>query len=1102
MDQSASLKQRASVLGNHNQKYIRTIEKVRDRFTHRLEVRGLHDKIHFYRAAPNLNAEMDAIVSASNDQQDALDFLGCYYAFRFLYMNLNSLDKLHLEILSGRERIPIYRRFMKQAGVDFRSLTTHYMQHLLDIFLQDGEVPEYVLLGTGTRADQDDIDVGVVVGEDGDRDHLDRAVGRLRAEMLRHASSLHFHLSEHVGTRVYSATVEEYQALLTKRIHNFVIISEMVGAARILGSHRLFEGFQRNITDRYYHSFGENIYHEGFLRGIVGEIRALLAYPVQMESIHPKNDGLRIVKGLIAAMKTIVGVQEVNAWAILDELKKRDPGNLVIYGKLDTSLTFLEIFRYLYQLLVVQEEDIPLRDSNMQDNLQQVAIQMGYRDVGIVKAWNHLVIHYNEHVHEARAAAAALMPFLTHHLGEFSIFRSMAQAAQVPNVTENAGQNVAASFIWEAGFFGGTCYWDDVLALLESEDGKIMGRYLADILVLDKPARTRLLRRYAACAAFAPFSILRLLVLIKRYRGCPESGEVFGELTGLVLDELKRHPDTSTRLCMLFHLYPGGMNSFLEAISDEDRFQIRELLQRPIYDDGFASIRDTLLYLCNLHIEMSRAFKRQVMSVVKRHPNVLHDIRDFESLRHMARGFYAESQRMPDFADRKQLLGDYYDLSYLAVALETLAGGSIQERNARFTEFSDDYVESLLDLCRQEVEEESGKPVDTRDLLAFYAAGGNAREQAFDDDYDMFFVLNSEDEDVRAHCNRIAGKMNSEIAKRGVLPQYRLADHFGHYVTLAREIGELLTAPGECVFVDQSQILGSRMVVGSHRFEEDFEEHVIGPLIFKNSERYVREMIEEIHCRHAEESSDVPCMDIKECRGGLRDIEMVLLVLKAKYGVRMHLGEQFMDLMIEIRKDHAPAVRLLRDGLYFLKNLRDVHRLTSGNDDFIQQNSFVAAARAMGLRKNGEWDWESVAEKFREWTRVVSRTTDELIHTIEKEELDLLNLLSFAGFDFRSKVESMIADGAAEMCRSCDRCLQVCPMVRESPSFDPGEILRRALFKRDQGLVALDSSSWKCLSCYECFGVCPLPVCPMEVMFALKRCICQLKGIPPEVNAG
>ncbi|GEM_PF-196188 len=1104
MDALAILKDRASILGNHNQKYIRTIETFEDRLTRRLELRGVRDKVHLYRDAPNPGPEMDAIVSVSDDGQDVLDFLGCYYAFRFLGMNLGLLDALHLDLLSEDDRPSVlFRQFMKQSGTEFRMLTTHYMQRLLDLFVGRGEVPEFVLLGTGTRADQDDIDVGVVVSGEGDRDCLDRAIGRLRTEMLRRASCLHFHLSEHVGTRVYSATIEEYQTLLAKRIHDFVIISEMLGAAHILGSRRLFEVFQRDVTDRYYYRFGENIYHEGFLRGIVGEIRALVAHPVQLESIHPKNDGLRMIKGLIAAMKTIFGVQKVNAWDILDDLRVRDADNAQIYEQLDEALTFLEIFRHIYQLLVVQEEDIPLRDENIRQNLQVVATRMGYHDVGIVKAWNHLVIHYNEHVKLAREAVTALMPDLTAHLGEFSIFSSMAQTANLSDVAENVKQNLAVGFISEAAFFGGTRYWDDVLTRLEEESGRVLGRFVADIAVLDKRVRTQLLRRYATCAGFAPYSILRLLVVVKRYRGHPESGAIFEELTRFVLEELKPRANTPTRFCMLFYLYPEVMNGFLDLCSDEDRLRVRELVQGPIHSEEFVGVREALLYLCDLHIQSSRAFKRQIMSVVKRHPTVLHHLHDFDRLWGMARGYFAESQRMPQFRRRKELLGDYYDLSYLTVALETLEGKPIEDINARFTEFSDNYVQVLFDICRQEVEEESGEPVATRDLLAVYAAGGNAREQAFDDDYDMFFVLNSTDEDVRMHCNRIAGKMNSEIGKRGILPHYRLADHFGHYVTLASEIEELLTSESEDVFVDQSQILGSRMVVGSRKFAENFEEHVIGPLIFRDSERYAKHMIKEIRSRHGEESPGAPCLDVKECAGGLRDIEMMLLVLKARYGVRMHLGEKFVDLMVDIAKDHASEVRLLRDGLYFLKSLRDIHRLTVGNDDFIQEGSFVAGARAMGRKKSdGTYDSESVAEKFIEWTQVVSRTIRELISSLEREEPDLLSLLASVGFDFRGKVEHMIASGMSDDCILCGVCLETCPVARDLPDFNPGEILRQALFQRSCDLATPDSACWRCKTCYECYGVCPLPVCPMEVMFAIKKYVCRMKGIPPEVSAG
>ena len=86
--------------------------------------------------------------------------------------------------------------------------------------------------------------------------------------------------------------------------------------------------------------------------------------------------------------------------------------------QLERALSFVEVFRFLYQLLEVQEEEILLADEGSRSQLDAVAELMGYKDVGVVRGCDHLLIHYHEHVQTARAVAAELIADLRRRVAE------------------------------------------------------------------------------------------------------------------------------------------------------------------------------------------------------------------------------------------------------------------------------------------------------------------------------------------------------------------------------------------------------------------------------------------------------------------------------------------------------------------------------------------------------------------------------------------------------------------------------------------------------------------------------------------------------------
>lgn len=942
------LETRLAGLGNHHRKYSHFIAKHVDRLVERLEASGTIDEIHFWAAAPDVGQEMDLISEMGRDETERLDFLGCYFALQLLNLNSRAVDALHLGLSSDTDRFEVYRDFMLLMGRDLRRLCSAYMDHLLDLFITPADRPEFVICGVGTRADQDDLDLGIIDDGSGRRDALNRAVARMRKEMMRRAIPLHMHLSEHVGSQSFSASIPEFAELLDGQIRDFIIISELLGARRILGSDALFHAFTAQVTDRYYYApGGDNRYHEGYLRGMMGEIDTLLMRRLPRDSVHPKRDALRIIKGLLSARKTVHGIREVNAWRILEELMARDQANMPSYARLEDALSFIEVFRFLYQLVEVQEEKIPLEEEGSRDCLATVAELMGYRDVGVVRAHEHLLIHYHEHVISVRASARALQDDLRRHLESVSVFSDFlrTRGAHAPGWAE--ADNIAVEFVATLRFFRGTRYWDDVMSPIR-ESRELLAEFVNDFMSLDDRPRAALVRRYAKWSDSTILVVMQLLVLLYEQRSLDNARALHRELSHALVERLAGAVDVIPRMTAIFDNFPKLVNDVLLGLDDRDRERFTGIFETEVWNAEIDAVRRRLLHFCRLHCTSSRYFKRFLQRAVDRYPECLQHLQEPDRLEVIAKGFFARHETLPTFARRRAELGSYYDLEFLRLGLECREGADSTWINAEFTEFVDSYMVSLFDVCKQEVAAAASGRTRTRDLLAIYACGGHGRKLAFDDDYDLIILLDSEDPDIRAYCGRILTLMNSGIVKRGTMPQYRFAERFGHYVTTFGELDRLFADPDETAFIDMSQLMGARRIVGSKKLEAALYRRIIKPRILDRAGAFIAAIADEIRSRHeAVDRGIIPTLNIKETKGGLRDIELVLMILMARAGL-------WLPVTWELRphlKDHYPhrADELDRvfDAFRHLKHIRDVHHLTVAADDDIRPEELGHLARVL-----------------------------------------------------------------------------------------------------------------------------------------------------------
>jgi len=970
------LKERVSQLGNHHHKYIRTIDKYLEGMVGSLEDAGKIEEIHLWHGATDLKTEMDIILNVADSLDDKLNYLACYYSLQILHLNLRSIDVLRLNLTSRDDRISAYKQFMLQTGAEFRSLTATYMQKLLDLFFADQKPPEFTLLGVGSLAHQDDIDVGVIDNGTPEREALNVVIGKIRREMFRRATELHFYLSEHVGSQFYTASIQEYKELLDREIQDFIIITEMLNAVPILGSQRLFDTFEQEIIHRYhYHSFRDNKFHEGYLRGILGEIRSLLLRQINENKLNPKDDALRMVNAIIFAGKTIFRVYKGNRWDVLSILARKDSSRKTIYAELEKVLTFLEIFRHLYQLFLGLEEDIFLEDQDVVANMQIVARTLGYRDMGAIRAWDHLLIHYHEIVESAKNLTSRLLQDVTEHLKSVSIFANKLKAAWYPEPYRSYPGNLAIDFLRDSRFFKGAKFWDDILEPLESADSHVLENFINDLRQLKPRYQRSVIDKYGKASKNAAYAMIRFLIILSNHKRKLQIEDLCSQFNRVFLDNLAECDDRVLRLTKVFHQYPELINEYLTTLDSTLQKKFMVLARGELWEPEQQKSKELMISLCEIHCNTSHYFKRFFTRVVSRYPTYIQYLKEPESLAQISKGMLGCIESLNNFNDKKKQLGDYHDLEFLRVGLEALQGVPIDRIDADFTEFSDSYLQMLFDICKQAVNEKIGGPIATRDLIAIYVAGGYAREQAFDDDYDLIILLNEKDEAIHRYCNQIVMMMNSEIVKRGIMPHYRFADHFGHYITLVDDLDAYFSADKPEAFIDKSQILGARMIVGSNKFQKEFEDRIIRRHIFDRFDSYKDQMIKELHSRQQDKQYQTAHeLNVKEGVGGLRDIEFLLLIYKAKHRLSDPLNRKLMESLCEVDSRHKKALCTLNSHLNFLKQLRDLYRLTVFAGNELKIEFLEPVAKIMGYRDDRHG--KAVDKLTRDYQQCTAQTRD------------------------------------------------------------------------------------------------------------------------------
>jgi hypothetical protein len=930
MERLDLLQRRVAVLGNHYQKYLRIIELHKNLLIESLESSGKLMQVHLWQSSPSPLQEMKIVAGLSQDIKTRVQLISCYYVLQYLHMHFRNLDVLGLNLASNESQSQAYHNFMMRIGSDFRLLTKAYIENLLDIYLSKKNRPEFCICSVGTRADQDDIDIGIFTEEIPDLTEFTRAIRNINQNMLVFATPLHFYLSEHVGKEPYSSTIQEYDELLSKKIQDVVIISELLNARLITGSAKFFSKFKKRILSRYYYHPNENnLYHEGYLRGILGELRAMLLNQPQTDSVAPKYDSIRILKSFLYAKKAILNIKEVNAWEILDRLKHKEPNLKADYDLLNKAISFLELFKFMLQLFVIQEERFRIDELN-KSQLTAIARRMGYKPIGMVSEWDQVLIDYYRYVREVRRICSVHLDNIAKHMTDISIFRQL-------KIQEKKADNIHFRLIHRAKFFEGAKFWEDLIQILE-EDEELIEIFLKDFEKLSSHGQKIVIGSYINWAQYSIITLTRFITIFGRYQESVLGYTFFFKLNQAYLIYIEKMPKTIEWLCLIFSHYPNFIHQYFQILPISHFTIINRILDKPVIVDHLKEKHIHLRELAYLHQRSSRYFHRFFYRIIFNHPEYLQALTDPSETYKVSSGLLAMVDMTNEPRRRKEIIGNYYDFEFLRIGIGTLKGVDLFTTNMQFTEFCDKYLSKLFDICSDEIAAEHTAQMPNTDTIAILAAGGHARGQAYEDDYDLIALADTENEEVIKYATRIISRMNRNILERGLLPHYRMGEVLNGFVNSIAKVVEYLDSEDDNTFIDLSQLLGARMIIGSDKMKDVINKKILKPLIYHKKEFYIKRMVQEVQDRHKNDDGCGDRCNIKEAKGGIRDIEAVALMIKVYNGSHRSIDQRFFKHNIKKFPNLKNELLTLHDTAYFLRAVRNFYRITEAAEDDIQRD--------------------------------------------------------------------------------------------------------------------------------------------------------------------
>ncbi|ORJ63439.1 [protein-PII] uridylyltransferase [Geothermobacter hydrogeniphilus] len=170
---------------------------------------------------------------------------------------------------------------------------------------------------------------------------------------------------------------------------------------------------------------------------------------------------------------------------------------------------------------------------------------------------------------------------------------------------------------------------------------------------------------------------------------------------------------------------------------------------------------------------------------------------------------------------------------------------------------------------------------------------------------------------------------------------------------LALDVGYSVRTAADCIemadrdITARTALLDARYLAGSESLFEDFEKQVLGIVLGKNSNQFIRHKQEESQRRLTKYGSTVYLLEpnIKEGEGGLRDLQAAVWILRVKFKASGLRELVIKGVMTEQEKE---AVENACDYLWRIRN--QLHYLSSRKNDQLHFEQQEQIARFLGYR--------------------------------------------------------------------------------------------------------------------------------------------------------
>jgi UTP:GlnB (protein PII) uridylyltransferase len=156
---------------------------------------------------------------------------------------------------------------------------------------------------------------------------------------------------------------------------------------------------------------------------------------------------------------------------------------------------------------------------------------------------------------------------------------------------------------------------------------------------------------------------------------------------------------------------------------------------------------------------------------------------------------------------------------------------------------------------------------------------------------------------------------------------------------------------------------------------------ILDRFIFSDKGRYIKRMADEIRNRQKsiDQCDDETC-NIKETKGGLRDIEGIALMLKAFLGITDPIVKDFFKEIKIYLPDITIEMDILNKCAYHLRTFRDLYRITVAAEDNINSDYLSILSTIFVQYNHPEWgDAESIMSQIRTSLDESAQSCDKII---------------------------------------------------------------------------------------------------------------------------